>query len=265
MNIVPGKFLETILAEKTREVAEIPQEKPGKVRETYKLYDFLRAHTDQLQVIAECKKASPSLGDINVEADLTVQAKTYEVAGAAMISVLTDPVFFKGDVAYLREISQTVSIPTLNKDFIIDKKQIDRAVNAGATVILLIVACFAEDAADVNGVAKLSELYDYATALGLEVLVETHNQAELDIAHALQAPIIGVNNRNLKTFEVDIQHSLDLAPSFRADTVYISESGVFGSKEAQVLAPYFNAILVGTALMQSDNVAGALKGLKIIR
>ncbi|MFC4652256.1 indole-3-glycerol phosphate synthase TrpC [Lactococcus nasutitermitis] len=260
MNIKPGKFLETIMAEKAREVAEMADFGDfGKVRETYKLYDFLYENTAELQVIAECKKASPSLGDINTEVDLTAQAKSYEQAGAAMISVLTDPVFFKGEIDYLREISQAVTIPTLNKDFIIDEKQIRRAVWAGATVILLIVACFE------GNENRLKELYDYAENLGLEILVETHNQAELDIAHGLGARIIGVNNRNLKTFEVDIQHSLDLAQSFKPENVYISESGMFGKQEAEVLAPYFNGILVGTALMQSENVEDALSQLKVTR
>ena len=259
MNIEQGKFLETILAQKVQEVAEMPSEEAGKVRKTYKLYDFLRSHTDQLQVIAECKKASPSLGDINTEVDLVAQAKSYEKAGAAMISVLTDPVFFKGDIEYLREISSSVSIPTLNKDFIIDKKQIDRAVNAGATVILLIVACFENDD------EKLRELYDYATSKGLEVLVETHNEPELDRAHALGAKIIGVNNRNLKTFEVSLQNSLDLVPYFKPENIYISESGIFGADEAELVADGFNGILVGTALMQSDNVLSALTELKVER
>ena len=142
MNIKKGKFLETILAEKRLEIAKMPEEQVGKVRQTYNFYDYLKEHSDQLQVIAEVKKASPSLGDINLEVDIVDQAKNYEQAGAAMISVLTDPVFFKGNIEYLCEISENVQIPTLNKDFIIDKKQINRAVNAGATVILLIVAVF---------------------------------------------------------------------------------------------------------------------------
>ncbi len=259
MNIEHGKFLETILAQKAHEVAEMSLETAGMVRKTYKLYDFLQAQVESLQVIAECKKASPSLGDINVEVDLVVQAKSYEQAGASMISVLTDPVFFKGDIEYLREISSSVGIPTLNKDFIIDKKQIVRAVNAGATVILLIVACFEHD------FEKLKSLYDDAISLGLEVLVETHNKNELDIAHQLGANIIGVNNRNLKTFEVSLQNSLDLVSEFQPDKVYISESGVFGRKEAELLAPYFNAILVGTALMQSENVEEAVAELKVVK
>lgn len=259
MNIEQGKFLETILAQKACEVAEMASEKAGKVRESYKIYDFLRNHTNQLQVIAECKKASPSLGDINTEVDLVAQAKSYEKAGASMISVLTDPVFFKGDIEYLREISNAVSIPTLNKDFVIDKKQIDRAVNAGATVILLIVACFENDD------EKLYELYDYAILLGLEVLVETHNKPELDRAHALGAKIIGVNNRNLKTFEVSLQNSLDLVPFFKPENVYISESGIFGASEAELVADGFNGILVGTALMQAESVLSALTEMKVKR
>ena len=172
-----------------------------------------------------------------------------------MISVLTDEVFFKGHLDYLREISSQVQIPTLNKDFIIDEKQIVRARNAGATVILLIVAALSEK--------RLKELYDYATELGLEVLVETHNLAELEVAHRLGAQIIGVNNRNLTTFEVDLQTSVDLAKHFKDDCLYISESAIFTGQDAERVAPYFNGILVGTALMQAEDVAQRIKELQI--
>ncbi|WP_101916302.1 indole-3-glycerol phosphate synthase TrpC [Lactococcus lactis] len=259
MNIKKGKFLETILAEKRLEIAKMPEEQVGKVRQTYNFYDYLKEHSDQLQVIAEVKKASPSLGDINLEVDIVDQAKNYEQAGAAMISVLTDPVFFKGNIEYLCEISENVQIPTLNKDFIIDKKQINRAVNAGATVILLIVAVFE------NQYPKLQNLYNYALSLGLEVLVETHNKAGLEIAHQLGAKIIGVNNRNLKTFEVILQNSVDLTPYFKEDSIYISESGIFSANEAQKVSDTFNGILVGTALMQSENLEKSLKDLKVKR
>jgi indole-3-glycerol phosphate synthase len=255
LNIDKNKFLETILLEKVREVAEMADEPVSEVRQTYKMYDFLKNNIAQLQIIAEVKKASPSLGDINLEVDIVKQAQTYEQAGAAMISVLTDPVFFKGNIEYLREISSAVNIPTLNKDFIIDKKQINRAVNAGATVILLIVAALSEE--------KLKELYDYAVSVGLEVLVETHNKSELNIAHALGAPMIGVNNRNLKTFEVDLQNSLDLVQYFKNENIYISESGIFGKLEAEKVSKNFNAILVGQALMQTDNVEMTLQAMKV--
>lgn len=249
------EFLSRILEQKAREVEKMELEELQPLRESYRLAEYLKKHQDRLQIIAEVKKASPSMGDINLDVDIVQQAQTYEVNGAVMISVLTDEVFFKGHLDYLREISSQVQIPTLNKDFIIDEKQIIRARNAGATVILLIVAALSED--------RLKELYDYATELGLEVLVETHNLAELEVAHRLGAQIIGVNNRNLTTFEVDLQTSVDLAQYFKDDCLYISESAIFTEEDAKRVAPYFNGILVGTALMQAEDVAQRIKELQI--
>lgn len=249
------EFLSRILEQKAREVKKMEREELQPLRQTYRLSECLKNHQDRLQIIAEVKKASPSLGDINLDVDIVQQAQTYEVNGAVMISVLTDEVFFKGHLDYLREISSHVQIPTLNKDFIIDEKQIIRARNAGATVILLIVAALSEK--------RLKELYDYATELGLEVLVETHNLAELEVAHRLGVQIIGVNNRNLTTFEVDLQTSVDLAKYFKDDCFYISESAIFTEEDAKRVAPYFNGILVGTALMQAEDVAQRIKELQI--
>ena len=248
-------FLPKILEQKALEVAQMPLEEIQPLRQTYRLYDFLQAHPEKLQIVAEVKKASPSMGDINLNVDILQQAKTYEANGAAMISVLTDQVYFKGHLDDLRDISNQVAIPTLNKDFIIDEKQIIRARNAGASVILLIVAALTEE--------RLKELYDYATELGLEVLVETHNREELEIAHRIGARIIGVNNRNLTTFEVGLQTSLDLAEYFQEGPVYISESAIFSGQDAQAVAPHFQGILVGTALMQAENVAEKIKELQI--
>ncbi|WP_373713095.1 indole-3-glycerol phosphate synthase TrpC [Streptococcus sp.] len=248
-------FLPKILEQKALEVAQMPLEEIQPLRQTYRLYDFLQAHPEKLQIIAEVKKASPSMGDINLDVDILQQAKIYEANGVAMISVLTDQVYFKGHLDDLRDISNQVAIPTLNKDFIIDEKQIIRARNAGASVILLIVAALTEE--------RLKELYDYATELGLEVLVETHNREELEIAHRIGARIIGVNNRNLTSFEVDLQTSLDLAEYFQQGPVYISESAIFSGQDAQAVAPHFQGILVGTALMQAENVAEKIKELQI--
>ena len=249
------EFLSRILEQKACEVEKMEREELQPLRQTYRLSEYLKNHQDRLQIIAEVKKASPSLGDINLDVDIVQQAQTYEANGAVMISVLTDEVFFKGHLDYLREISSQVEIPTLNKDFIIDEKQIIRARNAGATVILLIVAALSEE--------RLEELYDYATDLGLEVLVETHNLAELEVAHRLGAQIIGVNNRNLTTFEVDLQTSVDLAKYFKDDCLYISESAIVTEEDAKRVAPYFNGILVGTALMQAEDVAQRIKELQI--
>jgi indole-3-glycerol phosphate synthase len=245
-------FLPTILEQKEKEVAQLVMEDLQPLRQTYRLYEFLKSNQNKLQIISEVKKASPSMGDINLDVDIVAQAKTYEENGAAMISVLTDEVFFKGDISYLKEISSQVAIPTLAKDFIIDEKQIVRSRNAGATVILLIVAALPE--------ARLKELYDFATSLGL---VETHNLPELEVAHRIGAEIIGVNNRNLVTFETDINTSLELSTHFKDKPVYISESAIFTGQDAALVAPYFNGILVGTALMTADNVAEKVKELQI--
>ena len=250
-------FLEKILAEKTLEVAQMPLEIPGQVRKGKGFVERLREHPQQLQVIGEVKRASPSLGAINLDVDVLAQAKSYETAGVSAISVLTDPVFFKGAIDDLRLVAKNVDVPVLNKDFIIDKKQITRAVNSGATIVLLIVACLAEK--------DLQDLYDYATSLGLEVLVEVHNAEELAIAHRINAELIGVNNRNLKTFEVDIQNSLDLVPLQEKERFYISESGIKSPVEAEKVAQDFRAVLVGEALMKDGNPTIAARNLQVKR
>ena len=250
-------FLEKILAEKQIEVAEMVMERPGKVREVKGFIERLRDNPETLQVIGEVKRASPSLGAINMTVDVLEQATSYASAGVSAISVLTDPVFFKGSIDDLRLVAQNVDVPVLNKDFIIDKKQIARAVNSGATIVLLIVACLTEK--------DLQDLYDYAISLGLEVLVEVHNAEELAIAHRINAELIGVNNRNLKTFEVDIQNSLDLVPLQEKERFYISESGIKSPVEAEKVAQDFRAVLVGEALMKDGNPKAAAKGLQVKR
>ncbi len=151
---------------------------------------------EQMSVIAEVKRASPSKGDIHKQVDPVDQAIQYEKAKATAISVLTDETFFKGSIDDLSRIREAVQLPILCKDFIIDAIQIDRAKSAGATIILLIVAALEEE--------KLVELHRYAVCLGLEVIVEVHNEHEVAIANSLDVRIIGINNRDLKTFEVDL-------------------------------------------------------------
>ncbi|MGF0049346.1 indole-3-glycerol phosphate synthase TrpC [Streptococcus alactolyticus] len=248
-------FLSRILAEKAKEVETMATEELQPLRDTYKLYDYLKSHPKQLQVIVEVKKASPSFGDINLDVAIDQQAKCYQENGAAMISVLTDPHFFKGSIEDLRQVSSQVRIPTLAKDFIIDEKQIIRSRNVGATVILLIAAALPEQ--------RLKAFYDFATQLGLEVLVETHHLAELEIAHRIGVKIIGINNRNLQTFETDVHTSLALSEHFQEKPVYISESAILTKTDAALVAPFFNGILVGRALMQAENVAEKVKELQI--
>ena len=250
-------FLEKILIEKQDEVNQMLLETPKAVRQTKGLVQRLRENPSHLQVIGEVKRASPSLGAINMTVDVLAQAKSYEAAGVSAISVLTDPVFFKGSIDDLRLVAKHVDVPVLNKDFIIDKKQIIRAVNSGATIVLLIVACLSEE--------NLQELYDYAVSLGLEVLVEVHNAAELEVAHRINAELIGVNNRNLKSFEVDIQNSLDLIALQDPTRFYISESGIKSPIEAASVAHDFRAVLVGEALMRDGDPQKAAKDLQVNR
>ena len=250
-------FLDKILAEKRREVDMMVMETPRPVRQTKGFVQRLREDEAYLQVIGEVKRASPSLGAINMTVDVLSQAKSYETAGVSAISVLTDPVFFKGSIDDLRLVAYNVSIPVINKDFIIDKKQIVRAVNSGATIVLLIVACLSE--------SDLKKLYQFAVSLGLEVLVEVHNAPELEVAHRIGAELIGVNNRNLKTFEVSLQNSLDLVSLQQADRFYISESGIKSHLEAEQVAADFRAVLVGEALMKDGNPTDAAKQLQVKR
>ncbi|WEV61123.1 indole-3-glycerol phosphate synthase TrpC [Streptococcaceae bacterium ESL0729] len=251
------EFLEEILAYKKAEVEAMDELEAQGVRKTYRLIDHLKENQGKLGIIAEVKKASPSLGAINMDVDILEQAKSYEGAGAMAISVLTDEHYFKGKLDYLREISAAVNIPTLNKDFIIDKRQINRAVNAGATIILLIVAALPKN--------RLEELFTYAESLGLEVLLEVHDLEELEIAHDLGAQLIGINNRNLKTFEVSLATSHNLAPYFKEDCFYISESGIRTAADSHSLAKNFNGLLVGETLMRAENPAIKLQEIGVSR
>lgn len=221
------------------------------------LYDELRK-SDTLQIIAEMKRASPSKGDIAEGANPVEQAKKYEKAGATCISVLTEDKFFKGSFEDLANIANQVDIPLLNKDFIIHEVQIDYAKAAGASVILLIVAALDDK--------RLKQFYDYATNLGLDVLVEVHNAEELERALAIQPKIIGVNNRNLKTFEVDLAQTEELAEKLNKieDIAFISESGIWADSDAQRVANVgARGILVGESLMRSGQVEDTLKSFKV--
>ena len=251
------EFLEKILQQKQLEIEKMEDEIPGKIRETYSFVEHLKKNREKITVIGEVKRASPSLGDINIGVDVVQQAKNYEKSGVAAISVLTDEVFFKGNIDDLRKVAATVKVPVLNKDFILDKKQINRAVNSGATMILLIVAALDEK--------ELKSLYDYAKNLGLEILVEVHDLAELRVAERINAEIIGVNNRNLKTFVVDLKTSEDLAKEFSTNVLHISESGIKNVGDVKRIAKNFNAILVGETLMKADDIAGKICELSIDR
>lgn len=255
-----GTILDKILAEKRNEIRELQEEKTAGISPVnFEKRSFLkRLETGiELAVIAEFKRASPSKGDINTSQKPEKQALFYKRFGADAISVLTDNAFFKGHFSDLASVRKTVDLPILCKDFILDEAQILKAKASGANLILLIVA--AMDA------GRLKELYDFALAQDLEVLMEVHNEEELETALATGAKLIGVNNRNLKTFEVDLGVTERLAPAIKkAGRFLISESGIKTEEDVvRVIAAGVNGILVGEAFMTSDNLEGLLKAMKL--
>lgn len=255
-------ILDTILKEKMKEVESLKQtlnEKQSHMRTRQEpIQSFFEKcqKTNDLQVIAEYKRASPSRGMINDGIEPEKQAKVYENAGASMMSVLTDESFFKGNFEDFYKVRKSIDIPLLNKDFIIDTIQIDRAYAYGADVILLIVAALSDK--------KLQELYSYAKALGLEALIEVHSKAEMLRAQHIQPEIIGVNNRDLKTFEVDLSITEELAVEMDLSSqVLVSESGLKTIDDVQrVRAAGAKAVLIGEALMKSKDPEGMIRAFQ---
>ncbi|MDC3418125.1 indole-3-glycerol phosphate synthase TrpC [Aquibacillus salsiterrae] len=253
-------ILDKILAEKEKEVAQLKatyqqgQHQVGFERRS--LYDSFM-HADKMGIIAEIKRASPSKGTINEAVNPAEQAKHYEENGAGVISVLTDTPFFKGTMADLKAVRKAVKLPILNKDFIIDEIQIDRAKDYGASVILLIAAALPKE--------RLQQLFNYTRSYDLDVLFEIHNEKELAVAKEIGANIIGINNRNLKTFEVDLATTERLAKDIDTTrTLVISESG-FSTKEEveRIKQSGVRGILVGETMMRSDDLKKTFDELRV--
>lgn len=208
-----------------------------------------------LQVIAEIKRRSPSAGDLAPNLDPIQQARGYEAGGAAAISVLTEPVYFAGSLEDLRMVRAAVSLPVLRKDFIIDPRQVAESRNAGADALLLIVAALDPE--------TLRALIAEAEKSGIEALVEVHNEEEARLAVLAGASIIGVNNRDLRTFRTDLGVAERVAPGLPQDVVVVAESGVSDSAGAtRMAAAGFDAILVGEALVTADDPAALVAQLR---
>jgi indole-3-glycerol phosphate synthase len=208
-----------------------------------------------LQVIAEVKRASPSAGAIRTHADPKAQARAYEEGGAACISVLTDGPFFQGDVEDLRQVRACVSRPVLRKDFILDRCQVWQARAAGADAVLLI--------AEILDDASLSSLLQEIHALGMTALVECYEAVHLERVLASEARVVGINNRNLRTFETRLEHTLELAERVPPDRVLVSESGIRGREDVVRLeAAGVKAVLVGETLMRAEDPAATLRELR---
>ena len=234
---------------------EPAQTNPGKQLEP--------AHVDcdsSVALIAEVKKASPSMGVICPNFDPVRIAKEYEAAGASCLSVLTDEKFFQGSLDYLRQIRAAVKIPLLRKDFIIDERQILEAIEWGADAILLIVAILTDE--------QLAKFHSLATEAGLAVLVEVHDEEELERALKISPALIGVNNRNLKTFKVDLATTERLAqklfssPATRHSSLLVAESGIHARSDVdRVQQCGAGAILVGESLVKQGDIGAKVREL----
>lgn len=213
-----------------------------------------RINDAQNAVIAEVKKASPSKGVIRADFDPVAIAKAYAAGGATCLSVLTDVQYFQGDDQFVSDIRAAVNIPILRKDFMLDPYQIIEARAMGADCVLLIMAMIDDVLA--------AELCATALELGLSVLPEVHDAAELERALKLNTPLLGINNRNLHTFDITLQTTIDLLPHIPVDRTVITESGIFTNADIQMMnTHHIYGFLVGESLMRQDNPELALKTL----
>ncbi|MED3553337.1 indole-3-glycerol phosphate synthase TrpC [Cytobacillus praedii] len=252
-------ILDSILAEKRKQIVKLKEEIAGvqmPVQQVKRSFIQQLQTEDHLSIIAEFKRASPSKGDINVNMNLQEQVLDYVHFGADAVSILTDTPFFKGSFSDLSEGREAVKVPILCKDFIIDEVQIMKAKLAGADLILLIAAAL-------EG-SRLKELSHFATEQGLEVLTEVHNEAEMEMALMSDAKLIGVNNRDLKSFTVDLSVTETLGPSIRKEGAFlISESGIKSAEDVKrVIAAGANGVLIGGAFMEADNLEELFTGMR---
>ncbi len=253
--IVAVKHEEVAAARQRRSLASWREEAEQR-RDTRGFERALRARVaaGHSAVIAEIKKASPSKGVIRehfVPADI---ARSYAQHGAACLSVLTDERFFQGHARYLQEARAACELPALRKDFMVDEYQVFEARALGADCILLIAACLDD--------AQMADLEACAHALGMDVLVEVHDGAELDRALRLKTPLLGINNRNLRTFEVSLSTTLDLLPRVDPARLLVTESGILGPDDVALMRSRgVYAFLVGEAFMRADDPGAALAAL----
>ncbi len=250
-------ILKKILAVKVREVAEARAIKPlaamrAAAEQAVPVRDFTGAirgkiAAGQAAVIAEIKKASPSKGVLRAEFHPAEIAATMREHGAACLSVLTDEQFFQGSAEYLKQARAACDLPVLRKDFIVDEYQIYQSRAMGADAILLIAA-----ALDVKQMQEFE--ISWRTSLGMAVLVEVHDGEELEAALQLTTPLIGVNNRNLRTFEVSLQTTLDLLPRIPNDRIVVTESGILKPEDVKLMrGHHVHAFLVGEAFMRAED------------
>ena len=259
-----SSILEKIVHHKLGEIEAAKQRNPlaeleARLSEVVPPLDFCSALTTGAQqgrvsLIAEVKKASPSKGVIRDDFDPVAIARTYARSGAACISVLTDEHFFQGSLEYLVSIRQSVSVPLLRKDFILDEYQVVEARVAGADGVLLIAECLTP--------SRLIELHRMIESLGMTALVELYDERNIPAVLACQPRLVGVNNRDLNTFEIDLMHSIRVKESLPQGIAMVSESGVFTHQDVQLMRDNsVDALLVGESLMRSEDIAMAVETL----
>jgi indole-3-glycerol phosphate synthase len=253
-------FLEKIVADKKIEVESLEGSRPISVLEEMmkkrdQPRDFLRAISQEtLQLIAEIKKFSPSKGLLHPDLDPSSMAHIYRESGAAAISVLTDEKYFQGNLDYLRRVRKEVDLPLLRKDFIIDEYQIYESAAFHADAVLLITAILTPE--------KLERLIKQCQTLGMDCLVEVHNEDELEKALMSPARIIGINNRDLNTFNVDIETTRRLLPMIPQGIVVVSESGITTREDILKMMEFgVNAVLIGESLVTADDISAKIKEL----
>jgi indole-3-glycerol phosphate synthase len=258
MPTILDRIIETKLREVAAAKAAVPEaELERRVAGLPPARDFRAAirRLGQITLIAEVKKASPSAGVIRADFDPVKIARTYESHGAAAISVLTDVEYFQGSLKYLTDVKDAVSLPVLRKDFIIDRYQLLEARAAGADAALLIAECLPGD--------RLHTLQREAVALGLHTLVELHDAEQLPRVIDCGAPVVGINNRDLRTFTTRLEHTLELLPKIPADRTVVSESGIKAHSDLVRLGTAgARAVLVGESLMRADDIGAALDALR---
>lgn len=213
--------------------------------------------SNRLAVIAEIKSKSPTLDQLPSR-DLVQQVKDYEANGANAVSILTDEHYFGGSYERLQNLTLQTNLPVLCKDFVVEKIQIDVAKKAGASIILLIVNVLTDE--------QIKDLYQYATSLNLEVLVEVHDKAELERAYQLNPQLIGVNNRDLKRFVTDVLHTNEILENKKEGYYYISESGIRDEEDvANVVNSGIDGLLIGESLMKCEDLSQFLPSLKLTK
>jgi len=253
-----GTILDKIVAQKREDIQQLHDLTVEVIRSFKKERSFIEElkSSKEMAIISEFKRASPSKGIINASLDPARQARFYADYGASAISVLCDG-HFQGSLADLTKVREAVSLPILCKDFIVEQKQISHAKAAGADLVLLIASVLSD--------TELQELYLYANEIGLEVLVEIHDEAELGKALAIKADLIGINNRDLKSFHVNLETTEKLGPLVRQSGAFlISESGMKTQDDVKRAANAgANGILVGETFMETANLQQTIKEFKV--